>query len=1182
MNKMLKNVDLATLVGSWPYVPDPSAVAQPSLLTGVVSPYATIISVKKSNDFDLNGKSFKLYVDSFVGSPFTISFTADNMTLDQVVARINALTAAYGTVAYNDNGFLKLKSIVPGNDGYLRLQSIATSESVFSILGLFSETEVYGGEIRQAPHADPSRGVALPGQMLMARGESFSSNVLNRIAFQAANQATRLSGFYEKKRIAITTEKQITYGGSGTWFQTSDIMYTGAVGTPTPAQLESIIGVVDLDGNEIVREYEDDVRNYTPGDVIIASVDPVTNDQYIQITSATCTFDADDAEHDAYVVLGGLPPPDNTLNGVQLKVLRIITWAPPLFKVAVLAVDPSGNVHHFTSTPTSMYRTLINRYKVQVSGFYKEIGLVNRVENLNDQLVPPLPAVNLPITRLEKNNRIVVDTADFVTNNVSEGDVVTWTGFATSGMFSNNGVYRVGKVVDEVTIELLDENFGPVLLNPSYSGAGDVVVKTDGRFWNNPYIKFDPQGRASPPVPTGNFKVIYQIQSSLKTSLDVNPAAFATNVKYQQEASAVVERALIGIVGPTASSLTDVLNYLYGDARHSLEDLYAQSMREHHDYSSLENGGRHSTIHPDKIDMYPGVAGTTVIVRSASVAEDKGGGAIVDKFTLKTSAGLSIVTVRSDGRVKIDNGPTANIPLATGYSLEVSSGSGDVAAAVYSQPGYSAAFDVTSGFDASKYAKIRVTSSLGIAESDLHHIVPLPFSFRADVATTPFMGTNLFQFLADHYLGGVSYDYRNFAFCHQPVNNLLKLDGKIGTTEYNAIMAWKASGEVGINTTSPDHYLTIKSRNDVNEQLLNLVGNSATQTEVDLNMNPTGGENIGTLRAIRTGTAPGERYFVLDANYILYLHADNEIYLDAGGSTKWTIDTSGNIIPNATTQDIGSVSKYIAQLHVKDIYGDTNDYLGYDRTDNNWKFYIGSVLKSTLGLNPLSADFTQFALGGDLDDTTKRLLMLSRDWDGATHWVNELRFNDGSVNPRMSLRWDSDNSDAISIWGDLGTGLANLMLFEGKTFIPGVNATAGYSVGAAAKKWYDIFAQWGRFRGSDIDPSVADGEVCTDRNAQNAVVARAHGASAGRFQGGSSSRWNVASISRPGTGNYRIYFTDPVDVDSTVLATADSGNLIFHTGVWDASGGYVELWFLDTSGVAQNTTYTFAVIGKKY
>ena len=172
MSALFRVQDLATVMGGWPFMRSSSGSSETQLISGVVDSKARIVGTTQepSGGFaGLDTLSLLLYVDSEANSPFTVTFAdpgSSGLTCDQVVAQINGTTTPgpIPLVAYNENNFVVLKSIVEGEGAYLRLASVAGSEGVFSILGLFSETEAYGGQLAQAPHMDPDRQVALPGQ----------------------------------------------------------------------------------------------------------------------------------------------------------------------------------------------------------------------------------------------------------------------------------------------------------------------------------------------------------------------------------------------------------------------------------------------------------------------------------------------------------------------------------------------------------------------------------------------------------------------------------------------------------------------------------------------------------------------------------------------------------------------------------------------------------------------------------------------------------------------------------------------------------------------------------------------------------------------------------------------------------------------------------------------------------
>ena len=195
--------DLSTFMGSWPVVPEVIS-GTPVFDTRVLDKGAVILGVKRepSAGFTLNGKSLYIWVD---GTQHQVSITgADPFTLDEIIDVFNngggngtIAPAPASDIAFRDNGFLRLKSIAVGEAGTLRLQTDLDPD-IFFELGLFSEIEAIGGQIKQTQHFDPDRQVALPGQVSMGDGETFRADVINRALYQLAVNTGRNEGLLSR------------------------------------------------------------------------------------------------------------------------------------------------------------------------------------------------------------------------------------------------------------------------------------------------------------------------------------------------------------------------------------------------------------------------------------------------------------------------------------------------------------------------------------------------------------------------------------------------------------------------------------------------------------------------------------------------------------------------------------------------------------------------------------------------------------------------------------------------------------------------------------------------------------------------------------------------------------------------------------------------------------------------
>jgi hypothetical protein len=157
-----------------------------------------------------------------------------------------------------------------------------------------------------------------------------------------------------------------------------------------------------------------------------------------------------------------------------------------------------------------------------------------------------------------------------------------------------------------------------------------LTIGSDPDFYTNPWVSLN----TSVPV-TGNYTVAYKAQSSLLDILN-DVGSIGGDLKYLQEASSSVERAVMRITGPSVNSIDDVL---YGTDIPSIEDLTYRLNREH------DEVGRHTTIRPDIINMEPHVSGVTVFLRNAE-GEDFDGD---DKLQVLQSDGSPTFGLNSSG-----------------------------------------------------------------------------------------------------------------------------------------------------------------------------------------------------------------------------------------------------------------------------------------------------------------------------------------------------------------------------------------------------------------------------------------------------------------------------------------------------------------------------------------------------
>ena len=577
---------------------------------------ATILGIKRepAAGYDVNGRSFILNVD---GSDKTISFSyGGNLPLSIVISQINS--AVGSTVAFNDNGFLKLQSPTAGGSSYLKVKVDASSTptNVLVNLGLFASIESYAGDLTPAQHVDPDRQVATPNQMTMAEGENFEARVFNRAIAQLSINNDRSEGLLSKKRVAI--RDVFNYGtyapGATPGIQVtgSKLMYVGKAGSPSIDTLEKYFGVLDSDNREMSKDV------YLVGSIgytgqFYTTTDG-TNRQYIDTYVFPSFYTEVTAEKgNYYITSNSFTGAATALNGKLLKILEITPGSPS--KVYIENIDPATGqrvtITDFNIAITVIYR---NRSKVVVDGIYANVtdaaASANRLENVRvskrTSVVP---------TRIELGNRIVCVGQDFGAAPVVQiGDIVTWASSTINSPFNNNGDYRVDKIIDKETLQVVASDWSAALLNPNMTGGsvGVINITTDGEFVVDPFIRFanQPQFYALPA--TGEtVNLAYLRGTTIRDALADSSALFQDDVRFTQEADETMQRAICRMWGPSVSSVDDVL---YADYRLNIESLQARLNWEHYNYDDTEktgssatdtlSWGRHKDIRPDTINMW--------------------------------------------------------------------------------------------------------------------------------------------------------------------------------------------------------------------------------------------------------------------------------------------------------------------------------------------------------------------------------------------------------------------------------------------------------------------------------------------------------------------------------------------------------------------------------------------------
>lgn len=631
MPSPLDHVDAASFFGSWPLTPYFSG-STPGVLPGALLDRATLLSARRESDagFNVSGRSFKIWIDA-VG-PITVTFTGTNpLDLDTVITQINSgVLGGYGQdVAFRDNGFLRLRSATIGSTSYLKVDTDPASSpaDVFFELGLFAGAESDGGKLTSSPTVDPDRQVALPGQYSVSYGDDLDYNAINRAICQLAVNADHAYGQF-RRGMAKTTSKDLAISSDEVQI-TGENVYCGKI-TGGSAQDDTAV-VLDTSDNEVVVERDTDTHTSLALDFYYNVEE---QKQYVEATAAT-PFTAGDAAGDYYVVV----TPGGSFGA--LEKMKIIEFVSTSIVVVANIVEADGSEVEVGTPSSPVSITTGIRRRTDTERLYITDFLDGPAgSSVIDTAVEIVAATT--ISRVEWNNRLVCGTATFSAAGVKEGDVAVIASHDTSVPFSNNGSYRVSKVIDEKTIELMGLDHGPVILN-TLGSLGTVTIQTDTNFFYQPYAKlnFAPS--------SGTYRIVFKKYASLLEMVD-DVDSFATSpTRFVQETSTDIQKVVKAIIGPSATTFNE---YLYNDKRNSLENLYFRLNQEHnadghHPYLYITDTmpeatwiGTKLTVQHDFIDPTGDALGTgTVNADVISLVENKNAWAFEARVWSRDPAG---------------------------------------------------------------------------------------------------------------------------------------------------------------------------------------------------------------------------------------------------------------------------------------------------------------------------------------------------------------------------------------------------------------------------------------------------------------------------------------------------------------------------------------------------------------
>jgi hypothetical protein len=600
--------------------------------------------------YDVGSRSFYLWVDDPTpGNPpvqHSVSFTASNKTLAEVISAIN--TAVGSTVAYDDNGFLKLISPRTGRYSYLRVQTDGTSSptDVLFNLGLFAETESFGGDPVGAPTIDPGRQVATPNQLSAAEGESITSRVFNRLAMQLAVNLDHHEGILSKKPAAVQREVgpfvYSTPAEHGYQFSGGDYIYVGEAATSF-AQEKAFV-VLDIHYREFTKETETIDGSATDGTMERSS--GVSNT--LEVSGTGLSFSSADVTGNRFIRVTDLVDNgdgEDQLNDKLLKITGLVSSSV----VVVAPVDSdTGDIIDFGASQTNLdiEKVIVEVQRCRVKDV-KDAAAGSSVAA--QELARSGMTAVTDLSRVEKTNRLVIDSVslgtDFVAAGVVPGDKVTWANHVGT-TFNNNGDYVVSQVIDKETIELVAEDWSPVFLNTDLGTPGDITITSDGKFYQDPFVVFDPNGAV--PDDGDSVRILYLEMSSFKEASNDPTFLSGGGLRYDQEADDSIQEAILSIIGPSAQSVDE---FLFDDARNSLEGLDVRLKMEHYPYGEGFVGGRHKDIRPDTIDMFDEVDGVAVKIRKST-----GDASSAQKLQVIDDDGSTVqFYIQANGHVRVGN-----------------------------------------------------------------------------------------------------------------------------------------------------------------------------------------------------------------------------------------------------------------------------------------------------------------------------------------------------------------------------------------------------------------------------------------------------------------------------------------------------------------------------------------------
>lgn len=880
MPSPLQHLDVGTLVGSWPLALTPS-FSSPALLPNTLNAQATILGIRRSASYAIGSKSFILDLDPSGGGAavaHTVSFPAGSYTLAQIITLINTdvvnVTPPISeVVAYDDNGFLRLKSPRGGDNSYLGLRSVFGAEDIFNLLGLYSGTISKGGSLKQAQHVDPSRQIALPGQLGMQWGETVSVDVFNRAAMQLGWNTDLARALIDLKKVPSLQEETFTSTGVLGYHLNlatpGNDVFVGSVTTPSFEEMKNNIIVLDANGNELVKRNERLLAGPFADFSVVSVLEAGDPDLFpdfraaiVESASLPPTFSgiSNNMRENLYIILTNLTGGNANFNNMPLRLVGQISST----RYVVMNYNSLGQRIVFSPEINRSGRVVeLLPLRAEIEGFYSDAGLTTRIENV--QSTKSSPAVS----GIEKNNRVRCNAATFITSLVKKGDLVTWTGASSVDPYSNNGTYRVQSVVDEKVIELVGSDYGPVYLNPNLGGGyGSITVKSDGEYWPTPYVKFaEPTnsnkdaGRGYIPVNGEVFKLVYQVAKPLRSATDgykvTGSVAAGTSLRRLYKGDGDARRAINQILGPWATafdvgipnSTLPIHNFFQNTLQHLRFALETEHHPPYDGFGGINAVGRHSFLRPDKIDFYQdsnaefgAIAnnGPQLILRASSADDAALPATQTIKAKLRNFANtLDLWGLTNEGSTII------------GGATQIGHGVGPFDPIIGSSKGIFDHF-ITRGTGRNALSGLRGGQAhLYLYADDAPGVTPgfldgfsqsIRFRYTGPTPSFPVLQPTEWALGAVRATATVS-------------NNLLKLDltQNEGAAGLKNIQVWAHDGTVGINFQSvlgfsddykPQTSFHIRARSVLDEELLRLEGFNASHETVAMSFKPRRGSDL--------------------------------------------------------------------------------------------------------------------------------------------------------------------------------------------------------------------------------------------------------------------------------------------------------------------------------------------------